>query len=132
MGKREKKFFCINNYYCILIVKYITYKYGIMNNMKKLLKKSAYLRQKAEIHMENFDDDMTIEFGDFAHYMGSKISPSTIFNSHFRPQFLGCKGILSSIFSYFSYKTFSNNIYAFSHWLVNFCLSFLSCRWGFI
>ena len=65
-----------------------------MNNMKKLLRKSAYLRQQAEIHMENFDDDMTIEFGDFAHYMGSKISPSTIFNSHFRPQFLGCKGIL--------------------------------------
>ena len=59
---------------------------------KKLLKKSNFLREKAEIHMANFDDDMTIEFGDFAHYMGSKISPSTIFNSHFRPQFYGCKG----------------------------------------
>jgi len=60
---------------------------------KKLLKKSSFLREKAEIHMANFDDDMTIEFGDFAHYMGSKISPSTIFNSHFRPQFYGCKGM---------------------------------------
>ena len=59
---------------------------------KKLLKKSAFLRQQAEVHMANFDDDMTIEFGDFVHYMGSKISPQTIFNSHFRPQFHGCKG----------------------------------------
>ena len=59
---------------------------------KKLLKKSTFLRQQAEVHMANVDDDMTIEFGDFVHYMGSKISPQTIFNSHFRPQFHGCKG----------------------------------------
>ena len=59
---------------------------------KKLLRKSGFLRERSEIHINETgeEDDMTIKFSDFAHYIGSKISPTAVFNAHFRPQFKGC------------------------------------------
>jgi hypothetical protein len=59
---------------------------------KKLLRKSNYLRERSEIHLNTTDDGMVIKFADFAHYIASKISPETVFNAHFRSQFKACMG----------------------------------------
>jgi hypothetical protein len=42
--------------------------------------------------VENTDDDMTITFADFGHFIGSMIPKSSTFNAHFRPQFHACQG----------------------------------------
>ncbi|CBY32344.1 unnamed protein product [Oikopleura dioica] len=57
----------------------------------KLLKKSGYLRERNQAHVESTDDDMTITFADFGHFIGSMIPKSSTFNSHFRPQFHACQ-----------------------------------------
>ena len=59
---------------------------------KKLLRKSGYLRERSQIHINTTDDDMTLTFADFAHYIAAKISPDTVFNAHFRSQFKACMG----------------------------------------
>ena len=61
----------------------------------KLLKKSGYLRERNEVHVENTDDDMTITFADFGHFIGSMIPKSSTFNAHFRPQFHACQGTVA-------------------------------------
>ena len=54
--------------------------------------------------MENTNDDMTITFADFGHFIGSMISKTSTFNAHFRPQFHACQGRVGIIIKYYSLK----------------------------
>jgi len=71
---------------------------------KKLLRKSGFLRERSQIHVNTTDDDMTLKFSDFAHYIAAKISPNTVFNSHFRSQFKACMGIGTKTIIFNQYK----------------------------
>lgn len=54
--------------------------------------------------MENTDDDMTITFADFGHFIGSMIPKSSTFNAHFRPQFHACQGTVAIYIKYFLFR----------------------------